>query len=311
MGGGLAFGLVLPMFERPIDGSKPAWAEIRAMAGRAEELGFDTVWTADEIVWRVPDWPGPRGWWECLTMTGAVAASTTTVQVGTWVMSALHHNAGMVASAAETLDEISHGRFVLGLGAGHGGAGAEAFGYPTDRIVSRYAEALQIIVPMLRGETVTFSGRFHEAKGAEVSPHGPRPGRVPLMLGGHSSRTMGLAARYADTWSAFATSSSLPETFRPMTAELDRICEGIGRDSSTIGRSVGVIVEPGDANVAEALGFGVAITGSTDRIAETLSGFADVGVTRLEIFPYPNAIETLERLSPVLAAVLGPSPSAV
>jgi alkanesulfonate monooxygenase SsuD/methylene tetrahydromethanopterin reductase-like flavin-dependent oxidoreductase (luciferase family) len=303
MGEDLAFGLVLPMFERPVDGSKPTWVEIRAMAAGAEELGFDTVWTADEIVWRVPDWPGPRGWWECLTMTGAVAASTTTVQVGTWVMSALHHNAGMVASAAETLDEISGGRFVLGLGAGHGGSGAEAFGYPADRIVSRYEEALQIIVPMLRGEAATFHGQFHRAEAAEALPRGPRPGQVPLMLGGHSPRTMALAARYADTWSAYATTSSLPEAFRSMTAELDRICEGIGRDPSTIGRSIGAIVEPGEENVAEALGFGVAITGSTERIAETLLSFADVGATRVEIFPYPNAIATLERIAPVLAAV--------
>jgi len=300
---GLAFGLVLPMFERPIDGDKPTWTEIRAMVQRAEEFGFDTVWTADEIVWRVPGWPGPRGWWECLTMTGAVAAATKTVQVGTWVMSALYRNPGIVASASETLDEISDGRFVLGLGAGHGGAGTTAFGYPSDRIVSRYAEALKIIVPMLRGEPVTFTGTFHRAEGAEVSPHGPRPGRVPLMLGGHSPRTMALAARYADVWSDYARTSSLPETFRSLTTELDRICEDIGRDPATIGRSIGAFVEPGDANAAEAIGFGVAITGSTDQIVDTLMAFAGVGVTRVEIFPYPNTIDTLERLAPVLAAV--------
>jgi len=237
-------------------------------------------------------------------MTGAVAASTSTVQVGTWVMSALHHNPGMVASAAETLDEISGGRFVLGLGAGHLGGGAKDFGYPADRTVSRYAEALEIIVPLLRGESVTFTGEFHRADGAEVLPRGPRPGRVPLMLGGHSPRTMGLAARHADTWSAFATTSSLPEAFAPMTQQLDRICSGIGRDPASIGRSVGVFVEPGNAHAAEALGFGVGITGSTDQIAETLAGFASVGVTRVEIFPYPNTIDTLEQLAAVLAALV-------
>jgi alkanesulfonate monooxygenase SsuD/methylene tetrahydromethanopterin reductase-like flavin-dependent oxidoreductase (luciferase family) len=170
------------MFERPLDGSKPTWAEIYAMAARAEELGFDTVWTADEIVWRVPDRPGPRGWWECLTMTGGVAASTTKVQVGTWVMSALHHNAGMVASAAETLDEISGGRFVLGLGAGHGGAGAQAFGYPADRTLC--PSPASSIAP----------------KPPRCRRTGPRPGRVPLMLGGHSPRTMDLAASSISTF---------------------------------------------------------------------------------------------------------------
>ena len=303
MAAGVKFGLVLPMFERPVDGAKPTWAEIRAMAVRAEELGFDTVWTADEIIWRIPEWPGPRGWWECLTMTGAVAASTSTVQVGTWVMSALHHNPGMVASAAETLDEISSGRFVLGLGAGHGG-GSEEYGYPADKTISRYAEALEIIVPLLRGQSVTFAGEFHRADGAEVSPRGPRPGQVPLMLGGHSPRTMRLAANHADTWSTYARTSSLPETFRSMTAQLDQICEGIGRDPASIGRSVGVFVEPGDTRAAEGIGFGAAISGSTDQMAATLLDFADVGVTRVEIFPYPNTIDTLERLAPVLAAIV-------
>lgn len=303
MGVDVAFGLVLPMVEEPADGLKPTWLQIRAMAERAEQLGFDTVWTADEILWRNSEWPGPRGWWECLSMTGAVAACTSRVQVGTWVISALHHNPGMIASAAETLDEICGGRFVLGLGAGHAGGGAREFGYPADRTVSRYAEALEIIVPLLRGASVTFTGQFHRAQGAEVLPRGPRPGRIPLMLGGHAPRTMGLAARHADTWSAFATTSSLPETFRPMTAQLDQICEGIGRDPTSIGRSIGVFVEPGDAKVAEALGFGVAITGSTNQIAETIAGFAPVGVTRVELFPYPNTIDTLEQLAPVLAAL--------
>jgi alkanesulfonate monooxygenase SsuD/methylene tetrahydromethanopterin reductase-like flavin-dependent oxidoreductase (luciferase family) len=299
----LAFGLVLPMVEGPADGVKPTWLQIRAMAQRAEDLAFDTVWTADEIVWRNPDWPGPRGWWECLSMTGAVSACTSTVQVGTWVMSALHHNPGMIASAAETLDEICDGRFVLGLGAGHPGAGARGFGYPQDRTVSRYAEALEIIVPLLRGESVSFAGQFHRAQGAEVLPRGPRPGRIPLMLGGHARRTIGLAARYADTWSAYATTSSLPDAFRPMTVQLDQICQDIGRDPASIGRSVGVIVEPGDVKAAEALGFGVAITGSTNQIVEAIGGFASVGVTRVELFPYPNTIDTLEQLAPVLAAL--------
>jgi len=304
MGEGVQLGLVLPMHEHPDDGVKPTWADISALARRGEELGFDTVWIADEILWRVPEWPGPRGWWDCLTMTGAVAASTSKVRVGTWVMSALQHRPGMVVRAAETLDEISGGRFVLGLGAGHGG-GATELGYETDKGVSRYLEALEIIVPLLRGESgVRFNGAFHRADGVDVRPRGPRPGRVPLMMGGHSTRTITAAASYADTWSAYATSSSLPEAFRKLTEQLDRICEGIDRDPASIGRSVGVFVEPGEAKSAEATGFGVAITGSTDRITETIAGFADVGVTRVEIVPWPHTIDTLDRLAPAFASLI-------
>lgn len=298
MGTSVALGLVLPMHERPNDGAKPTWAEISSWARRGEDLGVATVWLADEILWRVPEWPGPRGWWDCLAMTGAVAASTAKVHVGTWVMSALQHNPGMVVRAAETLDEITGGRFVLGLGAGHRG-GAVAFGFPADKTVSRYVEALEIIVPLLRGASdVTLDGEFHHATGAEVRPRGPRLGRVPLMMGGHSTRTMTSAATHADTWSDFARSSSLPEAFAATIEQLDRICEGIGRDPATIGRSVGAFVEPGDA---EAAGLGVAITGSVQQITDTIAHFAEVGVTRVEIMPWPPTIDTLEQLAPVFA----------
>ena len=300
MSGRVAFGYVLDMQAGPA-GEKPAWSAINALAQRAAEVGFDTVWTVDEIVWRRPTWSGPRGFWECLTMTGAVAASTGNVRVGTWVISALQHNPGMVARAAETLDEISNGRFVLGLGSGHTKGGAPEYGYPDDKIVSRYAEALEIIVPLLRGQPATFHGEFHHADGAEVLPRGPRPGRIPLMLGGQAPRTMMLAATHADIWSAYATMSSWPEAFAPLITQLEQICEGIGRDPATLGRSVGihaVVGEPWAAGASERSG---KITGSTEQIAETLASFADIGVTRVEIMPSTSTMDELEQLGAVLA----------
>jgi len=108
------------------------------MALRAEVIGFDTVWTPDELLWRPKDHP-IMGVWEGIAMAGAVAATTSRVKVGTWVMSALHRNAGIIAKAAETLDEISGGRFVFGLGAGHAWPGqAHAFGLPEDQIFARF-----------------------------------------------------------------------------------------------------------------------------------------------------------------------------
>jgi alkanesulfonate monooxygenase SsuD/methylene tetrahydromethanopterin reductase-like flavin-dependent oxidoreductase (luciferase family) len=304
--GGVAYGLALPVGQWP-SVEKPSWAEISAQVRRAEELGFDTVWTADEIVWRDPDGSNPRGFWECLTLTGAVAASRSTIQVGTWVISALQHNPGMVVKAAETLDEITGGRFVLGLGSGHPAGGANAFRFPQDKTVSRYAEALEIIVPLLRGQTVTFNGAFHHATDAEVLPRGPSSGAIPLMLGGLSPRTMALAATHVDLWSAFARESSLPGVFQEMIEQLDRICEDVGRDPATLERSIGVIVEAGEAGEArraEANDLGVAISGSTGQITETLASFANIGVTRVEILPYPHTLDTLDQLAPVMAALV-------
>jgi alkanesulfonate monooxygenase SsuD/methylene tetrahydromethanopterin reductase-like flavin-dependent oxidoreductase (luciferase family) len=299
----LGLGVVLPMWERPPAGAAASWSEIAAMALRAEELGADTVWLPDEILWRVPDWPGPVGWWDCLTMAGAVAATTSTVQVGTWVMSAVQHNPGIIVRAAESLDEISGGRFLLGLGAGHGG-GATAFGFPTTKTVSRYLEALEILVPLLRGDApVTFEGEFHRTADAQVRPRGPRPGRVPLMLGGHSPRTMTAAATHADIWSAFATTSSLPDAFTSMTEQLDRTCARIDRDPATIDRSVGVFVEPDASGIAQALDLGVPITGSIGQVIDTIAAFEAAGVTRVEIHPLPHTIDALEQLAPVFEAL--------
>ncbi|MFV1963527.1 MAG: LLM class flavin-dependent oxidoreductase, partial [Acidimicrobiia bacterium] len=126
----LEIGLVLPLLEDPPSGDAYSWEGLKARATRAEVLGFDTVWVADELLWKVPSWPGPRGSWECVAMTGAVAASTTRIKVGTWVLSALHRNPGLTAKIADSIDEISGGRFIFGFGAGHAGSQGEAFGYP-------------------------------------------------------------------------------------------------------------------------------------------------------------------------------------
>src|SRR5204863_4168080 len=131
------------------DGSTTRWVDIRALAVRAEELGFDAVWTADELLWR-PSNGKPQGWWEGVAMTAAVAAATSRVKVGTWILSALHRNPGITAKAVETLDEISGSRFVFGLGSGHAGRQAHAFGLPEDHVYSRFEEAVEIIVPLLR-----------------------------------------------------------------------------------------------------------------------------------------------------------------
>src|ERR1700704_1778313 len=131
-------GVVLPLNQSSADRVTPRWSVVREMALRAEDIGFDTVWTPDELLWRPKDRP-LMGVWEGIAMAGAVAATTSRVKVGTRVMSALHRNAGIIAKAAETLDEISGGRFVFGLGAGHAWPGqAHAFGLPEDQIFARF-----------------------------------------------------------------------------------------------------------------------------------------------------------------------------
>lgn len=296
-------GLVLPMLEAVPTGDKVPWSSIREQALLAEEIGFDTVLIPDELLWRPAAWPGPRGFWECVSMTAAVAAATSRIEIGTWVLSTLHRNPGLTAKVVETIDEISGGRFLLGLGAGHAGTQGEAFGYPADHTIGRYEEALQIIVPLLREGHADFYGEFHSATDLEQRPRGPRPGGVPIMLGGHGPRTMRLAVQHADIWSAYATESSMPGAFEAMLAALDLVCAAAGREPGSLGRSIGVWVEPTDDHGAKAADLGVPITGTADEIAGTFATFAAMGVTRIEVMLWPDTVAAVEAMRPVLAAL--------
>jgi alkanesulfonate monooxygenase SsuD/methylene tetrahydromethanopterin reductase-like flavin-dependent oxidoreductase (luciferase family) len=286
------------MEEAWTDGSTPRWTEIRELALRAESMGFDTVWIPDELLWRQGDGT-VHGWWESVAMTGAVAAATSRVKVGTWILSALHRNPAITAKAVETLDEISAGRFVFGLGSGHAGRQAEAFGLPTDHVIGRFEEALEIIVPLLRAGRTDFEGTHHAARGLEQRPVGPRPGRIPIMIGAGGPRMLGLAARYADIWSWYVEERSDLAEFAPRVAALEAACLEIGRDPASIGRSAGIIVEP-TAVTGAADVLAIPLRGSAEEIAEGIRAFERGGFTQVEILLWPRTLEALEAMAPVL-----------
>jgi alkanesulfonate monooxygenase SsuD/methylene tetrahydromethanopterin reductase-like flavin-dependent oxidoreductase (luciferase family) len=289
-------GVVLPLNQSGADRVTSRWSGIREMALRAEAIGFDTVWTPDELLWRPADRP-TMGVWEGIAMAGAIAATTSRVKVGTWVMSALHRNAGITAKAAETLDEISGGRFVFGLGAGHAWPGqAHAFGLPEDQIFPRFEEALQVIVPLMRAGHADFEGTWHAARDLPQAPTGPRPGGIPLMIGGNGPKGQRLAARHADIWSSWAEERSDVGEFAPRLVSLDAICAEVGRDPATIGRSAGVEVHP-----LEPAGQSPdVIAGSAEEIADAIRTFREAGYTQLEIMTTPGTMASLEALAPVL-----------
>jgi len=294
----LEIGLVLPMGESFVDGSTARWVEIRDLAARAEDLGFDAVWVPDELLWRPPDGE-VHGWWECVAMVGAVAAVTSRVKVGTWVLSALHRNPGITAKAVETIDEISGGRFVLGLGSGHAGRQAHAFGLPEDHVFGRFEEAVEIIVPLLRGGRANFEGTYHAARDLEHRPVGPRPGRIPIMMGANGPKILELAVRHADIWSWYVEERSDLTEFGPRLEALLAACVAAGRDPATIGRSAGIVVEPtAITGAAEALG--VPVRGTTEEIADAFRAFGAAGFTQLEILLWPPTVPALEAIAPVL-----------
>ena len=294
----LEIGLVLPMEGSWTDGATPRWVEIRELAVRAEAIGLDTVWVPDELLWRPSDGQ-VRGWWECVAMTGAVAAATSRIKVGTWILSALHRNPGITAKAVETLDEISGGRFVFGLGSGHAGGQAHAFGLPEDHVHGRFAEALEIILPLLRHGRADFEGTFHAARDLEHRPVGPRAGRIPIMIGAKGPRMLRLAALHADIWSWYVEERSDLEEFGPRLAALEAACLDVGRDPATIGKSAGIVVEPTViTGAAEVLG--TPVRGSPEEIADGLRAFRTGGFTHVEVLLWPRTLAAVEAMAPVL-----------
>ncbi len=281
-----------------VDGSTARWTEIRDLALRAEEIGFDTAWTADELLWR-PTGGDPQGWWECVAMTGAVAAATSRMKVGTWILSALHRNPGVTAKAVETLDEISGGRFVFGLGSGHAGLQAHAFGLPEDHVYARFEEALEIIVPLLRTGRAEFEGAFHAARDLEQRPVGPRPGGIPIMIGAKGPKMLRLAALHADIWSWYVEERSDLTEFGPRLAALEAACVEVGRDPATIGKSAGIVVEPTSFTGAAAV-LGTPVHGSAAKIADGLRAFGLAGFTNVELVVWPPTLAALDAMAPVL-----------
>jgi alkanesulfonate monooxygenase SsuD/methylene tetrahydromethanopterin reductase-like flavin-dependent oxidoreductase (luciferase family) len=297
--GRLEVGIVLlPVETGPADARViTRWADLREQTLRAEALGFDTVWVPDELMWFREDKP-PLAAWDGISLAGALAAATTKIGIGTWVMSALHRNAGISAKVAETIDEISGGRFLFGLGAGHAWPRqANAYGLPEDRIFDRFEEALQVIVPLLREGHANFEGQFHAARDLPQLPHGPRPNAIPLMLGVLGPRGMRLAARYADIWSCYTEKRVDLEEFGPRIPALEAACAEVGRDPSTIGRSAGLDIKPLEGSSSPDAAW---IGGSTEQMADQIRTVLDAGYTRVELFPTPANLESIEACAPLL-----------
>jgi alkanesulfonate monooxygenase SsuD/methylene tetrahydromethanopterin reductase-like flavin-dependent oxidoreductase (luciferase family) len=292
-------GAVIPILESGPERAVPRGHEVLEQARRAEQIGFDTVWLPDELLWQV-DGERPRGAWDGVSMAGAVAAVTSRAKVGTWVMSALHRNPGIIAKTAETLDEISGGRFVFGLGAGHAWPGqAHAFGLPETEVWARFEEALQIIVPLLREGRADVDGRLHAAHDLVQAPRGPRPGRIPIMLGGNGPKGRRLAVQLADIYSCYVEQHASPDEVRPHIESLEAACAEAGRDPASIGRSVGVYVHPLEpAGVPSSR-----LSGSAEQIADGIRAFRGAGYTQVELMYAPPTMAAMEALAPVVEAI--------
>jgi alkanesulfonate monooxygenase SsuD/methylene tetrahydromethanopterin reductase-like flavin-dependent oxidoreductase (luciferase family) len=323
----LRLGLMLPIGVGALGDGRPVrWAEIREMAVLGEAIGLDALFAPDHLLFRrspptnVPPVDMPegktRGIWEVWTILSAVAASTSRVQIGTFVACTGFRNPALLAKMADTLDEVSGGRLVLGLGAGWHEPEYLAFGYPFDHRVSRFEEALGIILPLLREGRVDFRGRYYEAHDAELQPRGPRRNGPSILIGGQGPRMLRLSARHADIYDADFQLQAGELAAR--LGQLDQACAEVGRDPRAVARSAGAriaLAERGEAGARPVGADGVAVydlggvgfqarQGGVEEIAAHLRGFQAAGVEHVTLtVVHPPGPRGLERLAAVVAAL--------
>lgn len=243
----MKIGLMLPIGQDQATKRPKSFDHLRAMTLAAEEGGLDSVWVPDHVLFRSKDDEGTRGIHEAWTLLSALAAVTSRVDLGPLVLCVPFRNPAMTAKMAATFEEVSGGRLVLGLGCGWHEPEFDAFGIPFDHRVSRFEEALKIILPMLRHGTATFEGRWHRADRADLLPRGPRPDGPPILIAGKQPRMLELVARHADAWNAAWYGH--PDDAHELRARLERLhaaLEAVGRRVESIELTAGVFVAVAD-----------------------------------------------------------------
>jgi probable F420-dependent oxidoreductase len=300
----LQVGFFIPPMEDAKRGTTARWSDVLAMAKLAEEVGFDSLWLPDHLLvqW---GWEGsqPEGVWELWSLLSALAASTERVELGTLVACTAFRNPALLAKMADTVDEISGGRLILGIGAGWHEAEFRKFGYPFDHRVSRFAEAAQIIHGLLKQGYIDFEGTYYTARDCELRPRGPRPQGPPIMIGGSGPRMLGLSARYADIWNRdfdVWNPDVTPYSTEDLAAwfpRVDAVCEQEDRDPATLVRTAGVLVDLPMAPPREGWD---AMIGSPEEIAEGLRAYARAGFTHVQIWLEPSNLAGIEAFGRVL-----------
>jgi alkanesulfonate monooxygenase SsuD/methylene tetrahydromethanopterin reductase-like flavin-dependent oxidoreductase (luciferase family) len=187
-------GVQLPEVEREV-----RWPELLEIARAAERGGLDSIWLGDHMLYR--DERGERGPWDAWTLLAALAAGTERLRLGPLVAATAFHPPGLLARMAAAIDEVSGGRFVLGLGTGWNETEFDAFGIDFDYKVARFEEAFEIIRRLLAGERVTFAGSYYRVEDAVLLPKPAR--RVPLMVGSAGPRVIGGATPHMDIWNCW------------------------------------------------------------------------------------------------------------
>jgi F420-dependent oxidoreductase-like protein len=296
---------------------RTGWPGLREAVLHAEASGFDDLWVDDHLLSDEGAWPDGKleGW----STLAALAAVTTRARLGLMVAANTLRNPGLTAKITTTVDHISGGRTILGIGAGWFEREHEAFGFDFGagfgERLDRLGEAVPLLRRLLDGERVTHDGRFYRFADAVCEPRPVQP-HLPILIGGSGpKKTLPLVARYADMWNAYGS----PEELATSDGILRAACEAVGRDEREIERTVNmnVVIRRDRAEAERAWREWAAIHrpqdgedhldvgGTLDDVAGVLARYREVGFAHpVLIFRSPFDLETMDRL-PELRAALG------
>ena len=295
----MKLGVFLVSVDVAASGSVPSYPDLRTAALIADEGGLDSIWVPDHTMFHFPG-KEKSGVWEAWTLLSGLAEATKRVELGTMVVCTAFRNPALLAKMAVTLDAMSNGRLILGLGAGWHEPGFTTFGLPFD-LADRFEEALQVIVPLVREGKVDFTGTYVSAPDCEMLPGPSR--KIPVLIASRQPRMLRLTATYADSWNTAWLGDV--SALAPARSALDAASAQVGRDPSTLEVTVGVSVAFPDlgtvpANANDPAKF---LTGSNEEIAASMRAYADAGVGHLITWLYPFNHESVRRLTEIAKLV--------
>ena len=287
-------GVQLPEVERFVP-----WPEYLDLARRAEGAGFDSIWVGDHLLYDLPD-GSTRGPYEAWTTLAAIAAVTERVEIGPLVASTSFHAPAMLAKQASTVDAISQGRLIVGLGAGWNRREYDAFGFPYDRRVSRFEEALAIIVALLREGRTTFHGQYYDIEDCVLDPGPVRQGGPPIMLGSNSPRMLSIGLPVVDSWNVWwSIYDNTVDRFAEMKAEVDAVMPKGRHVEATA--AVLVTLPGGEGRLMGDTYDATVTTVTPHDVSDHVRGLAKAGATHLQLVLDPITADAIDTIGGALA----------
>lgn len=271
------------------------------MAILAEDVGFDSIWLGDHLMYDKPE--GPLGPWECWTQLAAIAAVTSRVLLGPLVSPTGWRNPALLVKMAGTVDEISGGRLVLGLGSGWNQREFDAYGFAFDKRVSRFEEAFTVITSLIRTGHADVSGDYYHIRDLPMVP--PTRSDLPIMIGSTGPRMLSITAPHMNWWNEWwSRFNNDPAGLDPLLEQLDRALGAAGRERADITTSVAISVAlpEGGGRVMGAETDASPITGTTQDIAEQIAAFS-TKVDHVQIVIDPITLESIETMGTILSLV--------